>query len=295
LRIVDPHHHLWDLENLHYGWLKGPNQVDIHLAGPLTPIRKTYLLADYKKDIKDQNVVKSVHLQAECEDPIAETKWLQSIAEINGLPTALVPYANLASPKLSETLDVYHTIPQVRGIRQLLNWDPVDPSLSTCDQDYLKSDAWFKGLELIGAYGYSFDLHVWYHQLAEAGVIAARVPKVQFILNHTGMPYIRDDAGYQKWRDGLSKLAANPNVAAKISGLGMTDHNWTVDSIRPYVLGTIEVFGLDRCMFASNFPVDKLLSSYNRLYDAFKEIVYDFPRADQERLFHDNAIRVYRL
>jgi len=239
--------------------------------------------------------VKSVHVQAECGDEIAETKWLQSIADKNELPTAIVAHANLASPNLRDTLDVYRAIPQVRGIRQLLNWDPADPSLNTCEQDYLKSDAWFKGVESLSEYGFSFDLHVWYHQLAEAGVIVARLPKIQFILDHTGMPYTRDDAGYQKWRDGLSKIAANPNIVTKISGLGMTDHNWTVDSLRPYVLGAIEVFGVDRCMFASNFPVDKLLSSYDKLYNAFKEIVRDFSGADQEKLFHDNAARVYRL
>lgn len=129
LRIIDAHHHLWDLENLPYGWIKGPNQVEIHLAGinntttpktsrqlkkteatatkqvvniiaapitsqipqvinlsgPLDPIRKSYLLDDFKEDNKNQNVVKSVHLQAECEDEIGETKWLQSIADKNGM------------------------------------------------------------------------------------------------------------------------------------------------------------------------------------------------------------------
>jgi len=116
-----------------------------------------------------------------------------------------------------------------------------------------------------------------------------------YILNHTGLPRERNDAGFQEWRDGMVKLAENPNVAAKISGLGMTDHHWTVASIRPYVLTTIEIFGVDRCMFASNFPVDKLLSDYDTLFNAYKEIVQDFTRADQEKLFHDNACRFYRI
>jgi len=295
LPVVDAHHHLWDLENSKYSWIKGPNQVEIHLAGDLAPIRKSYLVADYLEDTKNQNVVKSVHLQAECDDEIGEAKWLQSLADKHGFPHAIIAHANLASPHLRDVLDVYRTLKNVRGIRQLLNYHPSDASMRSCEEDYLKSDAWFKGLELLAEYDYSYDLQVWQHQLAEAATIVARAPKIQFILNHTGMPHERTDAAFQEWRDGMSKLAINPNLAVKISGLGMTDHNWTVDTLRPYVLSTIEAFGVDRCMFASNFPVDKLLSDYDRLYNAFREIVRDLPRADQEKLFHDNAIKYYRL
>jgi len=291
LPFVDAHHHLWDLEKNNYSWLK----EEVHLAGRLDPIRKSYVVKDYKEDIKNQNVAQSVHLQAECDDRIAETKWLQHVSENEGLPSAIVAEANLAAPNLKEVLDVYRTVPQMRGIRQLLNWHPSNVKMRVPKEDYLKSEAWLKGLELLTEYGLSYDLQVWAHQLAEASVIVARVPKLQFIPNHTGMPLERNDAGYQLWRDGMSKMAVNPNVAVKISGLGMTDHKWTVDSLRPYVLTTIELFGIDRCMFASNFPVDKLLSDYDTLINAFKEIVSDLPRKDQEKMFHDNAVRFYRL
>jgi len=265
----------------------------VHLAGDLGPIRKSYLVEHFLADAKNQNVVKSVHLQAECSDEVGETKWLQSVADKNGFPHAIIAHADLSSPKLREVLDVYRNLKNVRGIRQLLNYHPSEAS--PLSVDYLKSDEWFKGLQLLGEYGYSYDLQVWYHQLAEAATIVARTPKIQFILNHTGMPRERTDAAFQEWRDGMSKLAVNPNIAVKISGLGMTEHKWTIDSIRPYVLSTIEAFGVDRCMFASNFPVDKLLSDYDRLYNAFREIVRDLPRADQEKLFNGNAIKFYRL
>jgi predicted TIM-barrel fold metal-dependent hydrolase len=295
LPVVDAHHHLWDLENLTYSWLKGPQQLEIHLAGDLTPIRKTYNVPNYLEDTKNQNVVKSVHLQAECSDGIAEAKWLQSLSDNHGFPHAIVAHANLASPKLRETLEVYRTLPNIRGIRQLLNYHPADESLRSCEEDYLKNDDWFKGLLLLAEYGYSFDLQVWQHQLAEAATIVARASNIQFVLNHTGMPRERTDAAYQEWRDGMSKLAANPNIAVKISGLGMTDHNWTIDSIRYYVLSTIEIFGIDRCMFASNFPIDKLLSDYDKLYNAFRTIISEFPPTDQVKLLHDNAMKYYRL
>jgi predicted TIM-barrel fold metal-dependent hydrolase len=95
--------------------------------------------------------------------------------------------------------------------------------------------------------------------------------------------------------EGMTQLAACPNVAAKISGRGMLDHHWTVESIRPFVLGTIEVFGVERCAFASNFPVDSLFSGYDALWDAFKAITAGFSANERNAVFHDNAARLYRI
>jgi predicted TIM-barrel fold metal-dependent hydrolase len=109
------------------------------------------------------------------------------------------------------------------------------------------------------------------------------------------MPVDRDEDGIQRWQRGMRKLAAAPNVVAKISGLGTVDWNWTVKSIRPFVLQTIEAFGIPKCMFASNFPVDKLYSDFDTLYAAFREITNDFNVDERRMLFHDNAARYYRL
>jgi len=296
MKIIDAHHHLWNLESLRYEWLKGPNQLSIHLAGDLTPIRKDYFVSDYANDTKNQEVVKSVHLQAECSDELAETRWLQSVADSHGFPHAIIAHADLSSPNLLDVLNAYRGMANVRGIRQLLNWDPSDPSMRMCGKDMLKDDAWQRGFEQLAQFGgLSFDLQVWYHQLPEAALLAKRFPQIQIILNHTGMPLERTEEATLLWRDGMKQLATCSNVAAKISGLGMTDHNWSVDSIRPYVLHTIEAFGVDRCMFASNFPIDKLLSDYDKLFNAFKEIVSGFPVQDQQKLFHDNASKFYRI
>jgi len=294
LKLVDAHHHFWDLENLKYEWLKGPNQLKLHLAGDLTPVRHTYTPEDLKADAKDQNLVKSVHLQAECSDEVGEAKWLQSLADKQGFPHAIIAHADLRSPDLEALLKTYKTLPNVRGVRQLANWNR-DGKSGISDENLLIDENWVKGLHTLGKFGYSYDLQVWHHQLPASAKIVAGVPDVQFILNHTGMPDSRTPETYEEWKAGMKALAANPNVAAKISGLGMIDHEWTVDSIRPYVLGTIEIFGVDRCMFGSNFPIDKLLSDYNRLFNAFKEIVRDFSLQDKQKLFHDNACKFYRI
>jgi predicted TIM-barrel fold metal-dependent hydrolase len=115
------------------------------------------------------------------------------------------------------------------------------------------------------------------------------------VVNHTGMPLDRDEEGLAAWRTGMRALAAVPNVTVKISGLGMVDHNWTEAGIRPFVLGAIDYFGPDRAMFGSNFPVDKLYSSFDALYGAFENIVASFSESEKAKLFHDNALRVYRI
>ena len=131
--------------------------------------------------------------------------------------------------------------------------------------------------------------------MAAGADLARSRPETPIVLDHAGMPVDRDEEGIQTWRKGLQQLAAAPNVVVKISGLGATDWNWTVDSLRPFILETIDIFGVDRCMFASNFPVDKLYSDFNTLYAAFYSITDAFSRDEKRMLFHDNAARFYRL
>jgi predicted TIM-barrel fold metal-dependent hydrolase len=161
--------------------------------------------------------------------------------------------------------------------------------------DLIRTAAWRRGFGLLRRFGLSFDLQLYPAQMHDAAALAHEYPDVPIILNHAGMPVDRDDQGLDLWRRGMRELAAAPNVAVKISGLGVADRHWTLKSIRPFVLETIEAFGVSRCMFASNFPVDKLWSDFDRLYGAFREITRPFSEAERRQLFHDNAARYYRL
>jgi len=124
--------------------------------------------------------------------------------------------------------------------------------------------------------------------------LANDYPDVQIILNHAGMQ-IDGISHFDPWRKAMHRLAQAPNVACKISGLGMGDWHWTTQSIRPYVEETIAAFGIERCMFASNFPVDKLFGSYDNILDAFKAITAAYSGTERRALFHDNAARFYKL
>lgn len=292
--LIDPHHHLWDITNNYYPWLNdGPKPAAF---GDYTAIISDYLLEKYLEDAKNQNLVKSVHLDVGYDpaDPVGETKWLQGIADRYGFPHGIVGYADLSTPDVADILDAHMKYPNFRGIRQSMNFhrDPVKTYLDR--PEVSRTPEWRRGFKELVKRDLSFDLQLYYPQMNEFYELARDFPDTQFILNHTGMQ-VDGIEHFDAWRAGMKQLAEAENVACKISGLGMGDHNWTTGSIRPYVEAAIEVFGVDRCMFASNFPVDKLFSSFDTIFDAFKEITKNYPTSDRRRLFHDNAENYYRL
>ena len=294
--IVDPHHHLWDLERFSYPWLSA-RPLPASVAGDVAPIAKSYLLDDYLADTAKQKVVKSVHVDAGFDpaQPVEETRWLQSIADQRGFPHGIVARAELHRPDVETTLASHCRFPNVRGIRHIVNWHPDPAKTYVTKPDFLTDPAWLRGFAQLKRYNLSFDLQLYPSQMADAAALAAAHGDTTIILNHAGMPVDRDPEALSLWRAGMRALGAQPNVWVKISGLGMVDWRWTEQSIRPFVLETIEIFGPDRCMFASNFPVDKLYSSFDALYDAFKSIVRDFSVGERRKLFSDTALAVYRI
>jgi predicted TIM-barrel fold metal-dependent hydrolase len=293
--IIDPHHHLYDLEHYRYPWLQ--DGVQPIVFGDYSAIRKSYLIDDFLADAWNQNVVKSVHIDVGYDrtDPVGETRWLQSVADERGFPHGIVGYADLGQPDVQAVLEGHSQFRNIRGIRHTLNYHP-DPVKTYLDRPGIMNEtAWRTGYALLRRYEFSFDLQIYYPQMEDAYNLARSFPDTQIILNHTGMPVDRAPEDIDGWRKAMVRLAEAPNVACKISGLGMGDWKWTADSIRPFVMHAIDAFGVDRCMFASNFPVDKLFSSYDQLFNAFKEITKGFTADERRKLFHDKAARLYRI
>ncbi len=295
-RTIDPHHHLWDLERHRYPWLTQKPQP-LEVCGDVTPIAKSYLLADYLEDMRNQNLVKSVHVDAGFDpvDPIAETAWLQDLAGRQGFPHGIVARAELDRPDVERILAGHRRFANLRGIRHIVNWHPDPAKTFVRRPDLLTDDRWLAGFALLRKYDLSFDLQLYPGQMEDAARLASEHPDTLIILNHAGMPVDRDSEGIAQWRRGMRALAANPNVSVKISGLGMLDWRWTTDSIGRFVLETIDIFGADRSMFASNFPVDKLYSPLDTLYSAFRSLTASFSPDERDKLFYANAERLYRL
>ena len=160
----------------------------------------------------------------------------------------------------------------------------------------MREPQWRKNFALLKKYSMSFDLQLYPSQMKEAAELAGEHPDTQFIVNHAGMFVDRSSVeGFRAWRDGLRALAECPNVAVKISGLAMFDHQWSIESFRPYVLETIDTFGCERAMFASNFPVDRLFATYEGLWNAYASIVEDLSDTEIDALVKSNAERIYRI
>lgn len=297
LPIVDAHHHLWDLSGtLKYPWLFS---TEHGYLGDYTRLARDYLPAEFRRDSALHNVIGTVHIEAECErNPIAqlgETAWLTGIAEKHGMPNAIIGHAWIDTPEAEEVLAGHKKFPLVRGIRT----KPVtasSPDQSVAGQPRsIQDPKWRASLALLTKYDLSWDLRVpWWH-LEEVSEVVAEHPNMRIVLNHTGYPLHRTPEALAGWRRGMEKLAAYPNVHCKISGLTVRGAAWTFEANAPIIRDTISIFGVNRCMFASNFPVDGVKASWDHIFVSFKRAVADFPLVDRKKLFAENALSFYRM
>lgn len=293
--IVDAHHHLWDLEgDLTYPWLTSGEHAYL---GDMSALRRTYLPPEYRRDTALHNVIATVHIEAECDRSrqVAETAWVTKMSAEHGMPQAIVAHAWIDEPNSEEILLAHKTFPLVRGIR-------TKPIISKGPNDSIKGEArslqdpkWRAGLDLLRKHDLSWDLRVpWWH-LEEAADVVREHPKLRVILNHTGYPMDRSPDALRVWRRGMEALADCANVACKISGLPVLGAPFTLEANKPIILDTISMFGVERCMFASNFPVDGLKGSWDYIYTTYKRSVADLDPRDQEKLFAENALKFYRI
>ncbi|MGF6647962.1 amidohydrolase family protein [Paraburkholderia sp. GAS82] len=297
MQVVDPHIHLWDLKTHHYPWLANPG---VSFVGDARELKHDYLLADLLREAGEIQILKVVHVEANHDpaDPVEETRWLQGLAneaESRGMPNGIVAGVDLSAPNAAQVLEGHAAFANTRGIRQILNVHE-NKLFDYIGRHLMRDSVWRENFALLRRYDMSFDMQIYPSQMDEAVALAQAHADTQFIINHAGMFVDRSSvAGYRAWRDGMRKLAGCPNVTVKLSGFAMFDHQWTVESLRPYVLETIDTFGVERAMFASNFPVDRLFGSYEDLWRAYASIVADASVAEKDALFRRNAERVYRI
>lgn len=296
LRIVDAHQHFWDLERNRYPWLCDPEPIPFRY-GDYGALRRTWLPADYRRVSAGLAVVKTVHVEAEHDpaDPLRETLWLEALAAAEGLPTALVAHARLDREDAEALLAAQAARPLVRGIRHKPAAAVSPAEARRGAPGSMDCPRWRRGYALLARHGLTFDLQTpWWH-LAAAAELAADFPQTQILINHAGLPADRSAEGLAGWRRGLERAAAQPNVALKISGLGRPGLPWTLEANGPIVRDAIAIFGVQRCLFASNWPVDSLVGGFREIFDGFRAAVAERPPAEQRALFHDNAVRLYRL
>lgn len=312
LPIIDAHHHIWAQDGNVYGLsdlaedagdghrIVGTVLVEAHAfyrtTGPehLRPVGETETIMNALNDAPD-------------------------LAE-HGLCQAIVANADLTlGDRLEEVIEAHRAAApdRFRGVRHMVGRDPHFPegiTIRPAPEGLLKRSDYRDGLCRIERLGLSYDAMLYHSQLSDLVETVALVPGLPVILNHYGVPLgvgpyaDRRDEVFAVWKANIRRLAEHRNVTVKLGGLGMvlTGARWhelpdppnsqaLADAWRPWFDICVEAFGADRCMFESNFPVDKGMYSYRTLWNAFKRLTRDLDSADQAALFHDTAARVYRL
>ncbi|MCT9813432.1 amidohydrolase family protein [Acidovorax sp. Be4] len=294
--FIDAHHHFWDLDHNPHPWLQD-EPVAHFRYGSYAALKRNYLPEDFARDTGACAPAASVHIEAEWSRaaPVDETRWLTTLAQRYQRPSVVVAHADLADAEVSHVLAAQAAFAMVRGIRH-------KPVVSLTAQDARRGEAgsmddgrWRDGYAWLEKFGLSFDLQApWWH-LEQALDLARDFPATPLVLNHTGLPSDRSAQGLARWRQALARLADAPNTALKISGLGQRDVPWTASDNVPVIQDAIAIFGADRCMFASNFPVDSLVTSYGAIVSAFAQAIAPLAPAQQRALWGGNAARIYRI
>jgi predicted TIM-barrel fold metal-dependent hydrolase len=297
LPILDCHHHFVDARRLRYPVFSQRSAGFEALVGDYGALPRVYLPEDYAEDAAGLNVVKSVWAEFMSDDPLGETRWVEELSNATGRPEGMIALVDFMSPDLDRTLDTYASMKRIRCVRQHLGWHPTNPLLRFAPRpDILGDPAWRHGLSTLGSRDLRAEIEVFAPQLPDLASVAASLPDIRFILPVMGWPVDLTTDGRERWKRGLAAVAACDNVAVKIFGMECVfGIDWTVTQARPWILETIDLFGVDRSMFASHLPICRLACSFRQLYRAYREVIADFSMSEKRQLLHDTAATVYGL
>jgi predicted TIM-barrel fold metal-dependent hydrolase len=279
--IIDTHQHLWDLTKFRLPWLAGAPSLN-----------RSFMMSDYLKATEGLNVIKSIYMEVDVE-PSQQLDEFQHVVEIckrGGSPmVAAVVSGRPATDAFPAYLAKIKASPYVKGMRQVLH-RPDTPT------DFYLSEPFKRGIRRLGEAGLSFDLCVRSTELAQAAKLVDACPDTSFILDHCGNASVRAQ-DLTQWKTDLARLAERRNAVCKVSGVvaSAAPDPWTPDDLAPIVKHVLESFGPDRVVFGGDWPVCTLAATYRQWVEALKTIVHDRTDAENRKLFHDNALRVYRL
>ncbi len=274
--MIDSHQHFWQVGRFDYPWMTSDLGVlyDDYLPDDLAPI------------LERNGVSKTVLVQAS--NSIAESRWLLSIADANSFIAGVVGWVDLMNADIDAQLEGLTAHSKFKGVRHLVESEPRD--------DWLVQPAVLSGLKRLSSHSLSYDLLVHTRHLKYVPQIAEHCPDLALVIDHLAKPPIAQNE-INEWSQALAPLAKFPNIHCKLSGL-VTEANWStwqIDDLRPFVDRALELFGPDRMMFGSDYPVCLLAASYDRVLETFQQILKNLNDAEREKVFSKNAAKFYRL
>ena len=286
---IDAHHHLWDLQAVHYPWLM--DKGGVRFFGDPASIQRDYLIDEFTADAKVHGIAGSVHIQVGAQDGYQEARWIDKVAHQNSWAMKQVAFCDLTADDVEAQLDKLISLSSVVGVRQIIGRAPGEDA-TTGTQQLISSAAFQKGLQSLIDRHLTFDLQLLPELMRPVADILKDKPQLRVALCHAGSPYDRSDDGITSWAEQLESLSSMPQIYAKLSGLGMFAHGWEGDDFRPITSIILEQFGAERVMFGSNFPVDSLTSDYHKLFTAYEKLI---PQPMQDQVFGKTAADFYRF
>ena len=275
--IIDCHQHLWDLSKVEYAWL-------VPAYGPLY---RTYLPAELEPQIKEAGVSATIMVQSA--NSYADTVYMLDQADTHPWMIGVVGWTNLLDPDdTAKAIERFSKNRHFRGVRHLIHEEP--------DPHWLLQPVVWESLRLLAEAGYTFDVVATKHEHLEClPTVSEHVPSLRMVIDHLAQPPFQA-AELGQWGEDMQMLAQNPNIYAKISGMGTASGDWpgwTADSIRTIVHWTIDLFGADRCMLGGDWPVSVLAGGYVKAFTIYKQILAERSQAEQEQISYKTAQAFY--
>lgn len=292
LEWIDSHHHLWDLSRIEYPWLLAKGEA--RFFGQPDPIRNNYLERDYADDTSGR-ISRSVHIQVGAREglELEETGFVNDCSRQSGgnYPAAAVVAVDLGRQGVDKILDAQLAYPVTRGVRHMIG-------KSAEENPYLppfEPDIWIENWRLLASRGLSFDLQFTEDQYEKVLAALEQVPALRVAICHLASPWDRSAEGLARWLSWMKRFASLPNTVMKISGLCMYTQRWDEQEFFRWAGAALDVFGAERCMLGSNFPVDRLYVSYDKLFTAWQSLVSSCNPHEAVYLAGRSAEKFYRL
>jgi L-fuconolactonase len=276
--IIDAHQHFWQLSQpFDYGWLR---------AGPNAPICRDHLPDNLLPHLRATGVARTVFVQTQ--HNIAENRWVLGLAEQYDFLAGVVGWVDLAGPQCEDQVQEFRAHPKFVGVRHVVQDEP--------DEDFIVRPEVLRGLKVLEKYRVPFDLLFYVKHLRHAATVARALPNLPLVIDHLAKPGIKEQR-VADWLPHLRTAAACPNVYCKLSGL-VTEadwQRWTVADLKPYVQAALELFGPERCMFGSDWPVCELAATYEQVYQALVDALGPLSAGERDAIFGGTAARFYGL
>ena len=292
VRIIDAHAHLLNTTELSYRWMHQQSPELTFLLPNYYDIARDFTPNDYRDAVAGTGITGVVACEFGAVEPLAEARWVQRCHDTTGTPEGFIAAIDLCSSRVPDLLAQYAELDVVRAVRQPLYWSENPLTRLGARPDYLTDLDWLHGFEHVADTGLGWDLLLYAEQLRQAVDLLNAFPEVPIVLEATGWPLDRSPDGFKRWRDQLLTVSEYPNVVLKLQGLALI-FGPNAESISPWLRTAVEIFGADRCMFASHLPVDGLLWTCEQLLTTTRHALAGMDPAAQQDYFAGTATRVY--